>query len=100
MLNTLHEPQSVLNLWFPDTGHQKSMESHGAFWEERMQGGMDATIIANFAEMTLAAATGHLDHWADTPRGRLALLIVRSMTGSSASMRSRWSGPSQWEMAI
>jgi len=76
MLNTLHEPQSVLNLWFPDTGHQKSMESHGAFWEERMQGGMDATIIANFAEMTLAAATGHLDHWADTPRGRLALLIV------------------------
>lgn len=41
-----------------------------------MQGGMDAAIIARFAELTEAAAIGRLDHWAETPRGRLALLIA------------------------
>lgn len=76
MSDIIHDPQSVLDLWFPNSGHQNAMESHGAFWDERMQGGMDATIITNFAAMTLAAATGQLDHWAKTPRGRLALLIV------------------------
>jgi uncharacterized protein (DUF924 family) len=69
-------PQDVLDFWFPDSGHQNAMETHGAFWNERMQGGMDAAIIDRFADLTLAAATGRLDHWADTPRGRLALLIV------------------------
>lgn len=69
-------PQDVLDFWFPDSGHQNAMKTHGDFWEERMQGGMDAAIIERFADLTLAAATGRLDHWADTPRGRLALLIV------------------------
>lgn len=69
-------PQDVLDFWFPDNGHQNAMETHGAFWDERMQGGMDAAIIDRFADLTLAAAAGRLDHWADTPRGRLALLIV------------------------
>jgi len=73
--NSFH-PDEVLNLWFPDTGHQDSLETHGAFWDERMQGGMDETIFADFADLTLAAATGALDHWAETPRGRLALLIA------------------------
>ncbi|MBL4767356.1 MAG: DUF924 domain-containing protein [Rhodobacteraceae bacterium] len=74
--DSTHLPQDVLDLWFPDTGHQNSPETHGAFWDERMQGGMDATIIDRFADLTLAAAIGQLDHWADTPRGRLALLIA------------------------
>lgn len=70
------EPAEVLDFWFPDTGHESSRETHGAFWEERMQGGMDAAIIERFADLTLAAATGLLDHWSETPRGRLALLIA------------------------
>lgn len=41
-----------------------------------MQGGMDAIICENFSELTDAAARGYLDHWAETPRGRLALLIA------------------------
>ena len=69
-------PTDVLELWFPDTGHQNRLETHAAFWDERMQGGMDDTIISKFADLTHAAATGLLDHWADTPRGRLALLIA------------------------
>ncbi|MEZ5906488.1 MAG: DUF924 family protein [Geminicoccaceae bacterium] len=70
------EPADVLDLWFPATGHQRDAQAHGRFWQERMQGGMDATIIERFADLTLAAATGALDHWAATPRGRLALLIA------------------------
>ncbi len=70
------EPADVLDFWFPATGHQHDLQTHGRFWEERMQGGMDAAIIERFAGLTLAAATGRLDHWATTPRGRLALLVA------------------------
>ncbi len=70
------DPQDVLELWFPDTGHQQEPEAHAAFWDERMQGGIDARILADFSEVTLAAAMGELDHWAAEPRGRLALLIA------------------------
>jgi len=76
MNNTNYSPSEVLDLWFPDSGHQNDISTHAAFWEERMQGGMDARIIANFSGLTTAAASGLLDHWADTPRGRLALLIA------------------------
>lgn len=69
-------PEQVLDLWFPDNGHQNDRATHAAFWDERMQGGMDAIIIERFAELTVAAARGELDHWAETPRGRLALLIA------------------------
>jgi uncharacterized protein (DUF924 family) len=37
---------------------------------------MDDAIHADFAALTTAAASGHLDGWADTPRGRLELLIA------------------------
>ncbi len=76
MANESFQPNDVLDFWFPDTGHQNAIETHGAFFQERMQGGMDETIINGFAELTHAAATGRLDHWADTARGRLALLIA------------------------
>lgn len=71
-----HDPQTVLDLWFPDTGHWVTEQSHGAFWQERMQGGMDAIICDRYADLTEAGARGFLDHWADTPRGRLALILV------------------------
>ncbi len=76
MNDITYSQQDVLDLWFPDTGHESSVDSHAAFWEERMQGGMDERIISRFAGITEAAASGQLDHWADTPRGRLALLIA------------------------
>jgi uncharacterized protein (DUF924 family) len=76
MTDPVFDPQQVLDFWFPESGHQDDRAAHGAFWAERMQGGMDKRIIADFADLTLAAATGRLDHWADTPRGRLALLIA------------------------
>ncbi len=76
MTPSTYDPEEVLGFWFPDTGHQNSVETHAAFWTERMQGGMDGGIIERFADLTQAAATGELDHWAETPRGRLALLIA------------------------
>jgi uncharacterized protein (DUF924 family) len=72
----LFTPDQVLDFWFPETGHETNPDSHSAFWNERMQGGMDEVIIRDFANLTLAAARGELDHWADTARGRLALLIA------------------------
>lgn len=66
----------VLEFWFPDNGHQNDPEQHGAFWTERMQGGMDTAIISRFADLTLAGATGLLDSWAESASGRLALIII------------------------
>lgn len=71
-----YSPQDVLAFWFPDSGHWTDRAAHGAFWDERMQGGMDGAIIDRFAGLTRAAATGRLDDWQQTARGRLALLIA------------------------
>ncbi len=69
-------PEEVLDLWFPDDGHWETAERHAAFWTERMQGGLDAVICDRFGPLTNAAARCELDHWAETARGRLALLIA------------------------
>ncbi len=69
-------PDMVLDYWFPDDGHWETEERHIAYWDKRMQGGCDAEICDRFGPLTEAAAAGRLDHWADTPRGRLALLIA------------------------
>lgn len=36
---------AVLDFWFPDNGHRERLARHGAFWDEPMQGGMDAAIL-------------------------------------------------------
>ena len=69
-------PEAVLGFWFPESGHEADAEAHNAFWMHRMRGGADGDIRAGFTELTEAAARGLLDHWADTPRGRLALVIA------------------------
>jgi uncharacterized protein (DUF924 family) len=71
-----HDPQTVLDFWFPEDGHWKTVETHAEFWNQRMQGGMDEAILRDFGAITVAAARGELDHWAETPRGRLALIIA------------------------
>ena len=78
MTEITFNPEQVLDLWFPNNGHQNDRATHERFWNERMQGGMDGIICEQFADLTMAAARGELDHWAETPRGRLALLIAIS----------------------
>jgi uncharacterized protein (DUF924 family) len=77
-LTQSHEfsPAAVLDFWFPNTGHENDPMTHRAFWTERMQGGMDEAICRDFGPLTEAAARGELDHWAEIPRGRLALIIA------------------------
>jgi uncharacterized protein (DUF924 family) len=69
-------PEALLGFWFPEDGHWTDLERHRAFWTFRMRGGADETIRSRFADLTGAAARGLLDHWADTPRGRLALIVA------------------------
>ncbi len=69
-------PDIVLDFWFPDNGHDASLETHRDFWVWRMRGGADEAICSDFADLTEAAARGLLDRWAQTSYGRLALVIA------------------------
>lgn len=69
-------PEAVLGFWFPDDGHEATLEAHRAFWRFRMSGGADTAICTRFADLTEAAARGRLDPWTATPRGRLALIVA------------------------
>ena len=69
-------PEQILDLWFPKNGFWESRENYRAWIEERMQGGMDAIICEEYADVTASAARGELDHWAQNAEGRIALLIV------------------------
>ena len=76
----IKDPQDwneVLDFWFPE-GRTLGVEpeAHRAHWLWRMQGGADDAIIAQFSNLTKKAAQGELDHWALTPHGRLALIIL------------------------
>lgn len=68
--------EGVLAFWFPDDGFHHSADGYRDWMFERMQGGMDDAICAHYTELTASAAQGELDHWAETARGRLALLLV------------------------
>jgi uncharacterized protein (DUF924 family) len=72
------EAVEVLSYWFPDDLADADMETlrrHGQRW---MAGGLevDREITERFGELLERARRGELDHWAQTPRGRLALIIV------------------------
>lgn len=69
-------PEDILSFWFPENLADAPEEEVLAFWQSRMQGGMDEAICRDFARVTRAAAEGRLDHWAETARGRLALILV------------------------
>jgi hypothetical protein len=52
MTKSKFRSEDVLDFWFPDDGHQHDRATHGTFWVERMQGGMDAAIITEFKDLT------------------------------------------------
>lgn len=80
-------PDLVLDFWFPEDGHETDFDAHRAFWVWRMRGEADDAIRERFGDLTEAAAKGLLDHWAATPRGRLALVIALDQFS-----RSVWRG--------
>jgi uncharacterized protein (DUF924 family) len=71
-------PEEVLYYWFPEginNADPETLRRQGKRW---MQGGpeVDREITERFGKLLEQARRGELDHWADTPRGRLALVIV------------------------
>lgn len=57
-----------------------------------MRGGVDDRITSDFAELTRRAVAGDCDGWLQTPRGRLALIVVLDQFP-----RSLWRGtPQAW----
>ena len=71
-------PEEVLSYWFPediDSADPETLRRQGQRW----MGGVpevDREITERFGDVLERALRGELDHWAETPRGRLALIIV------------------------
>ncbi|MCK0537112.1 DUF924 family protein [Alcanivorax quisquiliarum] len=80
--------QEVLAFWFPE-GHSLRVDPgvHQDHWFWRMRGGADQVIVDRFSALTADAAAGGLDGWAESPEGRLALIIVLDQFS-----RSVWRG--------
>lgn len=79
-------PQEIVSFWFPD-GPEPEPDNHMKLWTWRMRGGADLEICEKYTGETQLAATGGFDHWAETPAGRLALIIVLDQFP-----RSVWAG--------
>ena len=72
-------PDEVLSYWFPEEDiFEADRETFGRQMQWWFQGGteVDKEITERFGDVLEQARTGELDHWADTPRGRLALIVV------------------------
>ena len=85
----MSEAEDVLAFWFPP-GLDADQAAHARQFQFWFGGGANAGIAQRFAGIREAAARGALDAWAETPRGRLALIIVldqfsRSLHGGTAS---------------
>ena len=59
--------EDVLTFWFEECSQED--------WFKKSDG-FDATLQARFGPTHAAAAEGRLDAWADTPDGRLALILL------------------------
>ena len=69
-------PESVLDFWFGPPGSNAEVASRQSkLWFGKLPEN-DRAVVERFAATLAAAAAGELDHWANTPRGRLALVIV------------------------
>jgi uncharacterized protein (DUF924 family) len=71
-------PEEVLSYWFPEDFSNADPETRWRQMERWMAGGpeVDREITERFGEVLEQARRGELDHWAETARGRLALIVV------------------------
>ena len=70
------DPESVLAFWFGSEGPSVEVaERQRTLWFGKSPAN-DLAVTERFAGTLAAAIAGELDHWAHTPRGRLALVIV------------------------
>ncbi|MGL5609078.1 MAG: DUF924 family protein [Aeromonas veronii] len=68
--------QPLLALWFGDEADDVLRATRQAplWWGKSSE--TDALLASRFGELAQAAAKGSLAHWADTPSGRLALILL------------------------
>ncbi|MFM4956502.1 DUF924 family protein [Aeromonas veronii] len=68
--------QPLLALWFGDEADDVLRATRQAplWWGKSSE--TDALLASRFGELVEAAAKGSLAHWADTPSGRLALILL------------------------
>lgn len=70
------QAENVLNFWFGPSGSAAEIaERQRRLWFGKSAAN-DQAVAEQFAAALLAASAGQLDHWSNTPRGRLALIIV------------------------
>jgi uncharacterized protein (DUF924 family) len=67
--------QQVYRFWFPVDLSNADVAAHWQMLAWWMRGGASAEL-ARFEPVVRAARTGQLDHWSETPRGRLSLIVV------------------------
>ena len=70
------QAKNVLDFWFGPSGTATEIVGRQRKLWFAKSAANDQAVIDQFADTLVAATAGRLDHWADTPRGRLALLIV------------------------
>ncbi|MBU4498808.1 MAG: DUF924 family protein [Thiobacillus sp.] len=69
-------PEDVLDFWFGKPGPAAEVAAQqSALWFGKSTAN-DQLVAERFAGTLLAAGAGQLDHWALTPRGQLALIVV------------------------
>jgi uncharacterized protein (DUF924 family) len=73
--------RTVLDFWFgPEPMTPTLFESRMPAWfggdDPAARAARDATIVERFGELAARAAAGALDAWADSPRQRLALILL------------------------
>ena len=73
------EMEAVLELWFGDLLEDpedlEALEAQNRIWWAK-DADFDAQLREHFGHLWRAAAAGERDHWAESARGRLALIIV------------------------
>lgn len=60
-------PEEILSFWY---------DEHGAAYWFKVDDAFDAEIVGRFKELHTAAVKGELRAWRDTPKGRLAEIII------------------------
>jgi uncharacterized protein (DUF924 family) len=70
-------PEEVLSYWFPEGFNEADPQTRRRQGERWMHGGPEVgEITERFGQVLEQARRGELDHWAETPLGRLALIVV------------------------
>lgn len=69
-------PESVLDFWFGTSGRASEIAGRQRKLWFGKTAENDQAVSERFSNTLAAASAGKLDHWSNSPRGRLALVIV------------------------